>query len=312
MREQANILSFDDARSSRARTRARLDERGGRRAEHGSAERPRSERDAERSRFGRQASEQRGKHGSASQRPRKEADRRRDPSPSAKHGRNEEPGSSRGALSSLSERARSRKRARAKERAEKQFSRQFESTGAAPEQAGPRAAVYKGEMGAAHKRAFRMQSDGRQKGGSSTRAAAPASLGGVVSKIASSRKAVIGIGVAACAVALCAFLYTPAQQYYHAVRAHDQAAAELAVVQSRNEALSESVDQLGTDAGVEAQARDELGWVGDGEVSVYVQGLEGTSEEDGEETTAGSIQPGSIEAPETWYSPILDVIFGEG
>ena len=150
---------------------------------------------------------------------------------------------------------------------------------------------------------------GAARGGSG--ASAPA--GGLVASIVSSRKFVIGISAVVCLVLVCAFLYTPAQQYYHAVRAYDQATAELAAVQERNEELSASVESLSTDAGIEALARDDLGWVSEGEALVHVQGLGDTeSDEDGTSSTTGNIQPGSIEAPETWYSPILDLIFGEG
>ena len=208
-------------------------------------------------------------------------------------------------ISAFAEKMKARKRARTKERAGKQFAQQFEASGA-DAACESRAALYKGEMGAAHKRSFRMQRDGRTESRMS-------SFGNAVAKMLSSRRAITVIGAVGCLALTCAFLYTPAQQYYHAIREHDRAVAELAAVQERNDELANAVDYLETDEGIEAQARDDLGWVGEGEVSVYVQGSGGSSGSDSSASgTVGNIQPGSIEAPETWYSPILDVIFGEG
>ena len=222
-------------------------------------------------------------------------------------------GRRKGGRASFVDKLRERKRARVKERAGKQFSRQFAASAshASPEE--PRAAVYKGEMGTSHKRAFRMQREGGSAQGKSAGSGAASMLGAAITKLVSLRRVSVSLGIVICLVLVCAFLYTPAQQYYHAIRKHDQALAELTAVQERNSELAETIAYLETEAGVEALARDELGWVEEDEVSVYVQGLEGSSDDDTETTsTTGNIQPGSIEAPVTWYSSILDVIFGEG
>ncbi len=196
-----------------------------------------------------------------------------------------------------------------KEKAGKAFARQFESKGPDPSQAGPRAAVYKGEMGASHKRASRMQqaSSSEAKG---KRARFPLAGGFSLSGLLSSRRAVVGIVTAACVVFTCAFLYQPAQQYYHAIRKEARLEAELAAVESRNAALGNEVASLQSESGVEQRARDEFGWVKEGETAVVVQGLGETSSSSGTSSTTGSIVPGSIKAPETWYSPICDFIFG--
>ena len=49
------------------------------------------------------------------------------------------------------------------------------------------------------------------------------------------------------------------------------------------------------------------GWVSKGENAVTVYGLD----LDDDSTFTASIVPGSIPAPETWYSKLLDPIFGE-
>ena len=45
----------------------------------------------------------------------------------------------------------------------------------------------------------------------------------------------------------------------------------------------------------------------EGEETANVRGLD---LEDDESTFRANITPGSVEAPETWYSPFLDTLFG--
>lgn len=112
----------------------------------------------------------------------------------------------------------------------------------------------------------------------------------------------------ACLVLSCWFLYTPAQQYYQSVREYDRLQAEYAAIEQRNVLLQVEVDALGTDAGLEDRARQEFGWVKEGEQTANVRGLAAT--EDSLSNLTVNIVPGSVEAPETWYSPMLDVLFG--
>ncbi len=118
---------------------------------------------------------------------------------------------------------------------------------------------------------------------------------------------VVGIAVAACLVFSCMFLYPTARQYYVTVRQHDQLQAEYAALQQRNEVIKSEVDSLSTDAGIEDRARKEFGWVKEGENAVTVYGIDTPGDESAYNK---AITPGSVEAPETWYSPILDVVFG--
>ncbi len=205
-----------------------------------------------------------------------------------------------------------RRRAQTKERADRQFVRQFGSECATHSSIEPRAAVYTGRIGSSHKRAIRMQEHKKPRCASSGGARVVSSVGAHIVKKISLRKLSIFVGAAMCLVLICAFLYTPAQQYYHALRKYDQVAAELAAVQEQNETLEQLVALLETDEGVEELARTELGWVGEDEISVYIQGLTDSSDDEDTASTTGVIQTGSIEAPTTWYSPLLDMIFGEG
>ena len=113
--------------------------------------------------------------------------------------------------------------------------------------------------------------------------------------------------VAACLVLSCVFLYPAAKQYYTTVREHDQLQAEYEALQQRNATIQAEVDSLSTEAGIEDRARKEFGWVKEGENAANVYGLD-TYED--ESTYNKAVTPGSVEAPDTWYSPVLDILFG--
>lgn len=188
------------------------------------------------------------------------------------------------------------KKNKAKKKAGKKFTKQFGDTSSAASSSGPRAAVYKGEMGRTHKKSSRMQNEASAK--------RVPSRG---STLRSSRKFVASVMIVVCLVASGAFLYPAAQQYYVAMRMHDQVEAEYQAVKQRTDSIQSQVDKLSTDEGVEDRVRQEYGWVKEGEHAVNVYGLDQESEEINYKK---SIPGGSVPAPETWYSPILDVIFG--
>lgn len=197
------------------------------------------------------------------------------------------------------------KRKYAKDKADRKFARQYGGGGdAAPGEGGSRAAVYKGEMGSAHRRSSRMQNEESSSASRRTR-------GGDSQKPASRlvRKPwFIATAVTAfCLVFTVSFLYPSAAQLYHSVRERDQLQAEYAAIEQRNDSIQATVDALSTDAGVEDRAHQEFGWVSKGENAVTVYGLD----LDDDSAFTASIVPGSIPAPETWYSKLLDPIFGE-
>lgn len=197
------------------------------------------------------------------------------------------------------------KRKHAKDKADRKFARQYGGSGdAAPGEGGSRAAVYKGEMGSAHRRSSRMQNEEsssasrRTRGGDSQKPA---------SRLVRKPWFIATAATAFCLVFTVSFLYPSAAQLYHSVRERDQLQAEYAAIEQRNDSIQATVDALSTDAGVEDRAHQEFGWVSKGENAVTVYGLD----LDDDSTFTASIVPGSIPAPETWYSKLLDPIFGE-
>lgn len=194
---------------------------------------------------------------------------------------------------------------RKKAKAEKAFDKQFEGEGSAVADNGPRAALYKGEMGQTQRRAARMhQESSSSRGGSSSSKAKGGGFGSALwSKVLMAAGAVV-----ACFVLTGALLYPTAQQYYLSVREHDQVVAELDAVRARNQELAQRVQSLGTAEGIQERAHEEYGWVLPGENSVYVQGVNDGSASGS--SVAANVVPGSVKAPETWYSPFLDKLFG--
>ena len=197
------------------------------------------------------------------------------------------------------------KRKYAKDKADRKFARQYGGSGdAAPGEGGSRAAVYKGEMGSAHRRSSRMQNEEsssasrRTRGGDSQKPAA---------RLVRKPWFIVTAVTVFCLVFTVSFLYPSAAQLYHSVRERDQLQAEYAAIEQRNDSIQATVDALSTDAGVEDRAHQEFGWVSKGENAVTVYGLD----LDDDSTFTASIVPGSIPAPETWYSKLLDPIFGE-
>lgn len=193
------------------------------------------------------------------------------------------------------------KRDQAKAKAGKAFSKQFGDTSSSESsEGGTRAALYKGEMGRKHKQSTRMQGNpGNAMSASSKRSS--------ISFNPRSPKFIASLMVAACLILSCVFLYPTAKQFYVTSRQHDQLAAEYDALQQRNSAIKTEVDTLSTDAGIEDRARKEFGWVKDGENAVNVYGLETYGDDS---TYNKAVTAGSVEAPTTWYSPILDVLFG--
>lgn len=206
-----------------------------------------------------------------------------------------------GPLGRLTSRFGKKRRQRAKERAGRAYYRQYEAGKPSDaSQSGPRAAVYKGEMGAAHRRSSRMQ---QKEATGSGRVKMPEVKAPFFTRAPF---------VIACATVLClgfgaAFLYGPAQQLYIDIRERDRLAAEYEAVAERNAAIEAQVEALSTEAGIEDAARTQLGWVHEGEHAVSVSGL---PEKDEASEFRGNIVSEDIVAPDTWYSELLDPIFG--
>lgn len=187
----------------------------------------------------------------------------------------------------------------AKSRAERAFDKAYGGSDAGSS-GGPRAALYTGKMGASQKKATRIQG----KSGISFGGFSLPSINLPEFSHAFKRNTAIIICTVA-AVMLVGSIYTPAQQYYQQIRERDRLSAEYAAVQERNAALQSTVDWLGTEEGLEDKAHAEFGLINPDEKTASVIGID----VDNTPEFHANVVPGSIPAPETWYSSILDALF---
>ena len=192
------------------------------------------------------------------------------------------------------------------------FARQFASEASrndAPAEGAPRPALYKGKMGSSQRRSVRMQQSS---------AAEPVSAkinpAGWFSNLnLTPRTLKLGTAVL-CVVLALVFLYTPAQQYYQSVRAHDKLEAEYAAIYARNVALDRQNDTLASDAGMEDAVRQKYGYIVQGEQVAVVSGLSdhvvGTARAADNDFLEANVLSSAVKAPEEWYTPFLDALFG--
>ena len=202
-----------------------------------------------------------------------------------------------------------RRRERAKARADKMFSKQFE--GSAPsyadEEGTPRAALYEGKMGSSHRRSARMQ-----RASSALPQSAKLNPVGWFSGLHVSARALRAGTALLCLVLVAVFLYTPARQYYQAQREHDKLAAEYALVEQRNEAISSQNTTLSSNAGMEDAVREKYGYVVKGDQTAVVTGLSDATTDSARDPDGieANVLSSTIKAPEEWYTPYLDAFFG--
>lgn len=225
------------------------------------------------------------------------------PHDAARHG-----GERREGAAAHDDRAQARERARrnrAKAKAERAFNKQYAGSPAEAD-AGPRAAVYKGEMGSAHRRSVKLQGEGAE-GRAASPSAQGRSLRAAAAAMAAKPVTAVCCSVLVCLVLACSFLYPSARTYYQAVREEARLQLVYDALSESNAALQSTVDALQTDAGVEARARSQYGWVGEGEQAARVSGVQDVQEE---AEIATKVQADQIKAPTMWYSPLLDLVFG--
>ncbi|MDR2715863.1 MAG: septum formation initiator family protein [Coriobacteriaceae bacterium] len=194
-----------------------------------------------------------------------------------------------------------------KDKAGKAFTKQYGDTASQAASSGPRAAVYKGEMGRQHKRITQLQQNFSAKG--ALTGGWSASISGWSAKLglSGSPRLMTGMILATCLFFSCCFLYAPTKQYYLTLRHYDQLEAEYVALRDRNQTIQKQVDSLSSPDGLEERARKELGWTKEGEHSGTVVGLEASREE---ADRTKSIAPGSVEPPRVWYTSFLDMLFG--
>lgn len=213
----------------------------------------------------------------------------------------------------MRKKAEKRKRARAKAKADKKFDAAYGGdAGSGPAsggsqagqgEGGPRAAVYEGKMGSSHKKSAKLQA---KAAGDAIKNAAS----GVSIPKANLSKMPRGLLRALASVAVVALvavmLYGPAQQYYQQMRETDRLQAEYAAVAARSNTLQSTIDSLRSEEGVEDKAHTDLGYVKKGEQTATVKGANIVDNTE----FSSNVAPGSVPAPETWYSPVLDAFFG--
>ena len=200
-----------------------------------------------------------------------------------------------------------KRRQRNKRRADKMFDRQMAlSERNRNEEGAPRAALYKEKLTSAQRKTTRMQ-----RASQAGPVSAKIDPSGWFSNInITPGKAKIFTALL-CVVLVCAFLYTPAQQYYQSLRERDRLEAEYAAIAARNEALDYQNDSLASDAGMEDAVREKYGYVVEGEQTAKVAGLsETTTSRAGNENIEANVLSSTVKAPEEWYTPFLDALFG--
>ena len=200
-----------------------------------------------------------------------------------------------------------REKSKAKAKADRMFNRQFGGDASDASQSGSRAAVYKGEMGRSHKRAFADlggRDDSRASSARGSRQAhqAKARHGAPI--------LVYIVGALVCVVVALVFLYPTAQQYYTEARTQAKLQAEYDQLAQRNAAIQSDIDRLSTDEGVQDAAREQLGWVAAGETAGVVTGLEDDDASGTSDAVYAQVESSDIKTPDTWYSSVLDPIFG--
>lgn len=202
-----------------------------------------------------------------------------------------------------------KKRERTKSRAEKMFARQYEAEGpssAQPEGA-PRAALYEGKMGSSHRRSARMQ-----RASTAVPQSAKLNPAGWFANITVSARTLKVCTAMLCLVLVGVFLYVPAQQYYQSIREHDRLAAEYAYIEQRNQALDSQNTALASNAGMEDAVRQKYGYVVSGDEAAIVTGLSDHATDTSRDSDGieANVLASSVKAPEEWYTPYLDALFG--
>jgi len=106
-------------------------------------------------------------------------------------------------------------------------------------------------------------------------------------------------------------LYGPTKTYYVAKREEARKTYEYELLNDYYQNLQDEVEYLSTDEGVEDRAREQYGWVKEGENAALVSGLDEDENSDEEESSVEAPPTGTaVRAPATWYSGFLDPFFG--
>ena len=193
-------------------------------------------------------------------------------------------------------------------KAERQFNKRFASNGSRSEEQTSRPALYEMRMGKTHAHSARMQQEANSSAKNPfSRFSLPVLFSG--------KGAVIGprlIAVACCILFATVMLYQPLSDYYIESRHLQQLEAEYSALEEQNASLQSEVDYLNTNEGLEDYARYKLGYVRADEQIATVENIDSPTINDSSDSVTYTIPSGSISAPDTWYSGVLDVVFGYG
>ncbi|MDR2587342.1 MAG: septum formation initiator family protein [Coriobacteriales bacterium] len=118
---------------------------------------------------------------------------------------------------------------------------------------------------------------------------------------------VVTLVIIGCLVLAAVTLYPAVREYYLALRENARVSAEYELVLDRNEKIKQQIDEMATLEGIEDLAREEFGWVKEGEQAVNITGLSISESSTG---LPPVVEPGTVEAPETWWTQTLDEFFG--
>ncbi|MDR1013883.1 MAG: septum formation initiator family protein [Coriobacteriales bacterium] len=119
--------------------------------------------------------------------------------------------------------------------------------------------------------------------------------------------AIVAVAALFCLAFMAFMLYPVAREYYLVMRENEQVSAEYQAVLDRNERIRRQIEDLQTPEGIEDRAREEFGWVKEGEEAVNITGLKVSDSSTGLPPAVG---PDAVDVPETWLTQTLDEFFG--
>lgn len=115
----------------------------------------------------------------------------------------------------------------------------------------------------------------------------------------------LGIFIIFLVIVVC-MLYPVARDNYTAYRENGRLNAEYQQVLARNDKIQSLINEMRTPEGIEDKARQEFGWVKQGEQAVNVTGITVQQSSTG---LPAVVETGTTPHAETWWMQLLDFIF---
>lgn len=173
----------------------------------------------------------------------------------------------------------------------------------------PKAAIYEGSARRAHKNTASFE-DARKRPAPSRYSKATL-LDRVLQRLHLSGKKAVAIGVVVCVCAIIIFLYEPTRNYYQGVRMNQAKQIELQALQKSVQHLEANTNEIRGEEGARTLAR-KRGYAAKNETLGQVDGLSDdySDEEVNRERALRRGMARRYAPPDTWYSPVLDVLFG--